>query len=143
MRRHVLTILAFIVATFVTQALSHFVVAADHYAAVTYIRKEPIFAFGFLAMVIQGAILSALYSQLTNRYGSTVAKALGFSCLMGVFLVSYIALAEAAKYQVPNIASWIGVELTSNLVQFSLFGSFLNFIYRNAATGNSGGSRAL
>jgi len=55
MKKGSLTVLAWVVATFGTQAPSHFLVFADHYAAVTYIRKETLFQFGILAMLIQAS----------------------------------------------------------------------------------------
>lgn len=133
MKRHGVTILAFIMATFVTQAISHFVISADHYAAIPHIRKEPIFQFGFLAMLIQGAVLSVLYARIFRAH-HTIKNAVGFSWMMGAFLVSYMALAEVAKYTVPSTASWIGVEMASGFVQFTVFGILLWLVYRGAVT---------
>ena len=70
MKKRSLTVLAFVVATFGTQAPSHFLVFADHYAAVTYIRKETLFQFGVLAMLIQGVVLSVLYTLYTRFAGA-------------------------------------------------------------------------
>src|SRR6266581_394628 len=64
MRKHLLAVLAYVVATFATQAASHFGVNAGHYAAVTYLRAQPIFALGVLSMLIQGSIMAYLYAQL-------------------------------------------------------------------------------
>src|SRR5437879_13824611 len=64
MRKHFLAVLAYVVTTFATQAVSHFGVNAAHYAAVTYLRAQPIFALGVLSMLIQGSIMSYLYAQL-------------------------------------------------------------------------------
>ena len=80
MKKHALTVLAFVIATFGTQAPSHFLVFADHYAAVTYIRKETLFQFGVLAMLIEGVVLSVLYPRLIGGR-STMKSALGFSWL--------------------------------------------------------------
>ena len=129
MTKHVLAVVAYLVATFATQALSHFVVNVGHYAAVTFMRAEPILAFGVASMVIQGTILSYLYSQMAAPRRS-IGHAVGFSWLAGGVLVSYIALAEPAKYVVPDVASWIGVELLAGLVQFTAFGVLLGFVYR-------------
>jgi hypothetical protein len=137
MKRHVLTVLAFVVATFGTQAPSHFVIFADHYAEVTYIRKETLFQFGVLAMLIQGVVLSVLYARFDG--GKSMTKsALGFSWLMGAFLVSYSAFAEAAKYMVSSVASWIAVELAVGSVQFTLFGLLLGLIYRERTERGAG-----
>ena len=129
MKKLCLTVLAFVVATFGTQAPSHFLVFTDHYAAVSYIRKQTLFQFGVLAMLIEGVVLSVLYTHVAGGKGTT-KTALGFSWLMGAFLVSYTACAEAAKYMVPSVASWIAVELAVGLVQFTVFGLLLGLIYR-------------
>lgn len=129
MRKHFLAVLAYVVATFATQAVSHFGVNAAHYAAVTYLRAQPIFGLGVLSMLIQGSIMSYLYAQLP-RSGRSIGDAVLFAWLVGSILVSYEALAEAAKYGVPSVASWIAVEVAAGFVQFTLFGALLGWVYR-------------
>ena len=53
-----------------------------------------------------------------------------FAWLVGGILVSYEALAEAAKYSVPGIGSWIAVELGAGVVQFTLYGALLGWVHR-------------
>ena len=132
MKRHVLAVLAYVVATFITQATSHFGINAGHYAALNYMRKDPIFPLGILLMLIQGAVLSYFYARMTGPKRS-IASAVEFAWMSGAILVSYIALGEAAKYQVPSITSWLLVEGMVGLVQFSLYGILLGLIYRHFA----------
>src|SRR5437879_13229341 len=108
MRKHFLAVLAYVVATFATQAVSHFGVNAAHYAAVTYLRAQPIFALGVLSMLIQGTIMSYLYAQLP-RSARSIGSAVIFAWLVGAIIVSYEAIAEAAKSGVQCVASWIEV----------------------------------
>ena len=129
MTKHVLAVMAYMVATFATQALSHFVLNVEHYAAVTFIRAEPFFPLGVASMVIQGTIFSYLYSRMSAPRRS-IGHAVGFSWLVGGALVSYIALAEPAKYAVPDVTSWMAVELLAGFVQFTAFGVLLGFVYR-------------
>lgn len=129
MKKHVLALLAYVVATFATQAVSHFGVNAAHYAAVTYIRAQPIFALGVLAMLIQGSIIAYAYAQVPEA-GRSVGHAVLFAWLLGGILVSYEALAEAAKYSVPSVASWIAVEVAAGFVQFTLYGVLLGWVHR-------------
>jgi hypothetical protein len=131
MTKHVLTVLAYVFATFLTQGVSHFALATDHYATVSYLRAEPILAFGFLAMLIQGTILSVLYRALSQGQWP-LRKAIAFSLTMGAFLASYIAFGEAGKYAVPSVPAWLGVELAAACVQFLIFGVLLGLIYRPA-----------
>ena len=60
--------------------------------------------------------------------------ALRFAWVMGAFLTAYTALVEAAKYTVPSVAAWIGVELSAAAVQFTLFGVLLYFAFRRSGT---------
>lgn len=130
MRQKILAVAAFAVATFTTQATSHFLVNAEHYATVSYLRRAPIFPLGIAAMLIEGIILMYLYSRLTGA-GRSIGHALRFAWLAGGFLVSYTALAEAAKYTVPEVSSWIAVETGAGFVQFTLYGLMLGWVHRN------------
>ena len=130
MRRHALAVLAFAVATFATQAASHFLVNAEHYATVAHIRKAPIFPLGIAAMLIEGMILTSVYTRMTGT-GRSLGHALRFAWLVGGFLVSYTALAEAAKYTVPEVTSWIAIEVAAGFVQFTLYGLMLGWVHRN------------
>jgi len=122
--------LGYVVVTFLTQGTSHFAINREHYAAVASLRTEPIFALGIASMLIQGSILSYLY-PIFCRGGSSWIKGLGYGVLIGVFFVSYPALAEPGKYIVPSIPSWIMVEGSVGLIQFGLFGLLLAAIYRS------------
>ena len=124
MLKHVLAIAGYIVATFATQAMSHFVVFKAHYDAMTIMKPDPDFALGIASMVIQGAVLSFVYAR-SSFSSAGLGGALRLSWLLGAFLVSYIALAEAAKYAVPFVGSWIGVEALAGAVQFTLAGVLL------------------
>jgi len=124
MLKHILAVAGYIIATFATQALSHFVVFKAHYDAMTIMKPDPSFALGIASMIIQGTVLSLVYAG--SRFsGEGLTGALRLSWLLGAFLVSYIALAEAAKYAVPSIPAWIGVEALAGAVQFTLAGVLL------------------
>ncbi len=86
MRKHFLAVLAYVVATFATQAVSHFGVNAAHYATVTYLRAQPIFALGVLSMLIQGSIMSYLYAQLPSWIAVEVAAGFVQFTFYGVLL---------------------------------------------------------
>ena len=129
MKRHILAVIGYIAATFATQATSHFLLFREHYAAVSYMKSEPVFALGITSMIIQGIVISVVFAN--SRFsGKTLFDALKLTWLFGVFLVSYIGLAEAAKYAVPSIPSWIGVEFLAGAIQFTLAGVFLWLAHR-------------
>lgn len=125
----VLGTLLFIIISFVAQALSHFVVNAAHYASIPFMRTESIFLLGIITMTIQGLVLSHLFI-IYSKQEYTFKKGLIYGVLLAAFFVSYPALVEPAKYQVPSISSWILVEGTVGLLQFSLFGILLSMLFR-------------
>jgi len=129
MKRHLLSVLGYVVATFATQATSHFAVNADHYAAVAHIKSDPIIPLGLLSMLIQGTVLSYVYAN--SRFQEKgVWGAVTLSWMLGAFLVSYIALAEAGKYSVPDVASWIAIEAVVGFLQYSLAGLLVGMAHR-------------
>jgi hypothetical protein len=131
-----LSAVAYVVVTIGVQAVSHFGVAASHYAAVSFLRPEPIAVLGIVASAIQGAALTYLF-QRTRLPGTGILPALAFSWVAGAILVSYIALVEPAKYAVPSVAAWIAVELGFGFVQFTLFGLLLALIHRRATSASA------
>ncbi len=128
MKKHILSVFGYILATFGSQATSHFLLFKQHYADIPYMKPEPIFALGFTSMILQGSILSVVYAN--SKFASnSLLDSLKLAWLFGLFLVSYIGLAEAAKYAVPDIASWIGIEFFVGFIQFTLAGIFLKLAH--------------
>jgi hypothetical protein len=80
-------------------------------------------------MVIQGATLS--YVLANSRFNSgRLGDALRLAWCFGGFLLSYIALAEAGKYNIVDIPAWVAVESASALVQYTLIGLAYGLIHR-------------
>lgn len=125
---HGLSVLGFMVVSFAAQGMSHFVINRDHFSAISYLREEPVIPMGLLAMVIQGLAISV---ALRAWRGGDVTIANGFAVALvfGIFLIAYIALAEPAKYEVPDIAAWMRVETIVGLLQFAIFGLLLGSIH--------------
>lgn len=129
MDKHVLTILAFVLVTFSVQGLSHFVINADHYASIGFLRADTIMPLGFATMIIQALVLSLAMSKLWPD-GASIKHGLVMSACFGLFLASYIVLAEPAKYAVPSIPAWMMIEAVASAIQFGVFGVLLGLIYR-------------
>jgi hypothetical protein len=77
-QRVLLTVVAYVVATFGVQGASHFGVNARHYASLHIMRTEPVFSLGFASMLIQGLVFAALF-PVFHRKGSTIRNAVAFS----------------------------------------------------------------
>ena len=129
MKNIIVGTLLYIVISFLAQSISHFIINADHYATISFMRIQPIFILGFLAMIIQGLVLSHLF-LVYSKNEFTIQKGLVYGLIMAIFFASYPALVEPAKYQVPSINSWILVEASVGLVQFSLFGILLSIAFQ-------------
>jgi hypothetical protein len=127
-----LTIAAYVASTFLVQGASHFAINADHYAGIAIMRSKPVIPLGITAMVIQGFIFALLFPYFRNP-DSPVRSGILFSLAIGAFLTSYVTLGEGGKYTVPSIPSWIVVEASVALVQFTLFGALLGLVHRRRA----------
>lgn len=129
----IVTVLAYVITTFAVQGGSHFAINADHYAAIPIMRAEPVVAMGILSMLIQGVLFALLFPTF-NRGSNPVRNGIVFSWALGGFLASYIVLGEAGKYAIPSIPSWIAVEASTALVQFTVFGALLGLIHRSSTS---------
>jgi hypothetical protein len=88
---------------------------------------------GIVVDGIQGSILSYVFAG--SRFDTGRLKdAIVLSWLFGAFLVSYIALAEAGKYTVPSVTSWIAVEAGVGFVQYTLIGALCALAHRMRPT---------
>jgi hypothetical protein len=52
------------------------------------------------------------------------------SWLLGGFLASYMAFAQAGEFTVPSVGSWIATELVVAFVQYTLIGALLWLAHR-------------
>lgn len=123
-KKIILGTVAYVIISFVVQALNHFVVNKAHYASINFMRAEPIMTLGIFTMILQGVILSYVFLTL-HKTGATKPEGLNYGLLMGLFLGSYIALVEPSKYVAPSVLSWITVEGITSLLQFGVFGVML------------------
>jgi len=133
MSKLILTILAFMVVSFGVQGLSHFMINVDHYAGISFARADSILPMGLAAMIIQALVFGFVMSQLWPD-GSTVWQGVLVSACFGIFLASYIVLAEPAKYAAPSIPAWMMIEATASSIQFGTFGVLLGLIHRKRHT---------
>ena len=116
--------------TFPLAYVWHLVAFKSTYEGLGYFsRDEPIIAFGFISILIQGAILSFIYPLLC-RDKSFVQGAAILVAAMGVYHWTMHVLAEAAKHQIEPLSTWFALETAYLAIQFGLGGCLLAFIYR-------------
>ncbi len=127
-----LAALGYIVVTFALGFTWHLILFKDVYEGFgVYTRKEPIIPLGLASMILQGPILAFLYSRQTPpTEGRTMAGALGFCLLMGLFFASGTVLALAAKAEIAHLGAWFGYSSAFSLLQFLLVGLVFGLVFR-------------
>ena len=121
---------AYVIITFALGFIWHLVVFKDLYRRLAIYTRldDPIVPLGFLAMLIQGAVLAALYPLIAHGANGALTG-LQFGLAMGLFLASSAVIAEAAKQRVSSLRTWFVVESVYYLIQFSLTGLAIGLIY--------------
>ena len=123
--------IGYAVVTFPLAYVWHLIAFKSTYDELGYFaRDEPIVAFGFVAIVTQGVLLSAIYPQLC-RGKSLVRGALTLAGIMGLYHWTMHVLAEAAKHPIEPLSTWFALETTYLAIQFVMGGLVIAFVNRN------------
>jgi hypothetical protein len=127
---------AYLGVTFPLAILWHVVAFRPTYDQLGYFERDPIFALGFLAILVQGLLLSYSYAWLfPQRRG--FSSAIRFASVAGVFFWSCHVVAHAAKQQVGSIGLFFAIETCYLALQFGLFGTLLGLLYRGESARES------
>lgn len=132
MKRTLLATLAYTIGTFTLAVLWHVVLLEETYTGLGYFEGEPDFLLGLLAIVIQGAVLSALFPRV-RLAGSSLTRGMKFAGIIGVFFWTSHVLAFLAKQQTDGAVLFLAMESFYLVLQFGLFGWFLGLIFRDSA----------
>ncbi|MBI5771221.1 MAG: DUF1761 domain-containing protein [Verrucomicrobia bacterium] len=125
----VLAALAYVVVSFALAAPWHFVLFKDLYHSFgIYNRADPIIPLGLLSMIVQGAVMAALYPRW-YRGGAPAVEGIKFGLLMGVFLFSVSTLANAAKIEVKGLGGFLAVQAVFHLLQFVAAGAAVGLVF--------------
>lgn len=131
--RVLLGTLGYLFVTFPLAYFWHLVAFKSTYDSLGYItRDEPIVAFGFGAILLQGILLAIIYPRLC-RGTSFVTGALFFAAVMGLYHWSTHVLAEAAKHELSSLPLWFGIETLYLTIQFVLAGVLFAAVNRPTA----------
>lgn len=122
--------IAYLAITFAMGYMWHLVLFEDLYRRLAIYSRidDPVISLGFLAMLIQGALLAYLY-PLVARGSSPAFDGVMFGLLMGLFTASSAVVAEAAKQRVTSLTTWLIVESIYYAIQFSLAGLAIGLIH--------------
>ncbi len=129
----VLGTIGYLVITFPLAYVWHLVLFEQTYMQLGYFsRDEPIIAFGFGAILLQGILLAFIYPYLC-RGKSYVAGALTLALVMGSYHWTMHVLAAAAKHSIAPLTTWFALETTYLAIQFVLGGFLLALVYRRTS----------
>ena len=123
----------YLIITFPLAYVWHLVLFEQTYRQLGYFsRDEPIIAFGFGAILMQGILLSIIYPRLC-RGKSLVAGAVTLASIMGGYHWTMHVLAAAAKHPIEPLTTWFALETTYLAIQFVLGGFLLALVYRRTS----------
>ena len=114
-----LSVLAYLLPTFVLGYLWHLVLFADRYARLELYRAEVIIPFGLLSMLVQAVMFSWAYPRLLRTEDWTTG-AFRFFAVFGLLSWSFTTLPLAAKYRMTSVADFMLIETAFTAVQFAL-----------------------
>lgn len=126
--------LAYLIVTFPLAYVWHLVLFQQTYDDLGYIdRDQPIIAFGFAAILLQGIILAIVYPKLCAGM-SLVRGTVLFALLMGGYHWTTHVLAEAAKHEISPLSTWFLLETVYLVLQFGLGAFVFAIIHRQLGT---------
>ncbi len=117
------------VTTFGLAYFWHLALFNETYQALGYFEGSPNVGLGFISIVIQGGVLSYLYTRV-NFLGRGMVRGLKFSSLVGVFFWTCHVLAFVAKQEVSRPFLFAGLETLFLMLQFCCFGVLIGLLDR-------------
>ena len=120
----------YLIATFIGGFVWHLLLFKETYVDLKIFTRidDPIIPLGLSAMFIQGALLAYIYPVLCRRRQPAV-DGLRFGILAGVFLATSAVLGEAGKNYVTSLSTWLLLETTYYLLQFTFSGLVIALAY--------------
>ena len=122
----------YLLITFPLAYVWHLVLFKETYENLGYFtRDEPVIAFGFGAILLQGILLSVVFPCI-RRGNSVASDVIRFVAIMGSYHWTMHVLAAAAKHDIAPLSNWFALE-SFYLLQFVAGGVLLAIVYRKRA----------
>ena len=123
MKRYILAVFAYLVPTFALGFVWHLVLFESYYDALGIYRRDIIIPFGFLSMLIQGAIFAWVYERVfAISGGPPLSRAVRYGLGGAALSWSFTTLAVAAKNVMASVGGYVLVESGFTVVQWLLVG---------------------
>jgi len=92
-------------------------------------REHPIMLLGIAAILIQGVVLGYLY-PFFYKGGQPILQGIKFNLIAGLLVYTAMGFATAAKIQIEPVSQFLMYHTVFQLIQFTLTGAALGWIYR-------------
>ena len=106
----------------------HLTVFKKQYDKWQYFPADRSVPLAFIAMVIQGTILSVTYAILPVEHAS-IANIFIFASIMGIFFWSRVVVPSMAQYSTTRKPGFFFLETAYLVGQYALFGALLCVVY--------------
>lgn len=93
-------------------------------------RAQPIMPLGIVAILIQGVVIGYLYPFYKSNENRPIIGGIKFNLIIGLMTYTAMGFATAAKFQIEPISQFLIYHTIFQLIQFTLTGIALGFIYR-------------
>ena len=111
---------AYLVPTFALGFVWHLVLFEHYYRTLAIYRSDIIVPFGFLSMLIQGAIFAWLYARVFGDRPSIASRAIAYGVVGALLSWSFTTLAVAAKNVMTSVPDYLVIETSFTAVQWAL-----------------------
>jgi hypothetical protein len=116
-----LNLLAYLVPTFILGFVWHLKLFHRYYEQLSIYRPNVIIPFGFLSMLLQGALFAFVYPRVVADPAS-LASGMSFGLMAALLSWSFTTIAVAAKHPMTSVKGFVAIETAFTAVQFILVG---------------------
>jgi hypothetical protein len=133
MMRFGLGALAYAVPTFALGFVWHLILFKHYYEALAIYRNDIIIPFGFLAILIQGAVFAWIYEKgFAQRRGALLRRGLAYAAVGAVLSWSFTTIAVAAKNVMTSIPDYLVIETAFTVAQWIIVGPLTALAFAGA-----------
>jgi hypothetical protein len=127
-----LGLVAYVVPSFPLAYAWYLTTFAENYKALDLLRPDVILPFGFITMLIQGALFSWAYPRLfSTARRDWASSALKCACTYALLAWSYAVLAVAAKIQMASVHDFMLLETGWTMLQFAVTAPLMALAWRD------------
>jgi hypothetical protein len=121
---------AYVVPSFPIGYAWHLVFFAPMYHNLAIYRDDVIIPFGLLSMFIQGAVFSWIYPRVFADRNPVLKNGLLYGLGIALFSWSFTTLAVGAKHVMSSVPTYLALETTFTVVQFTVVGPLIALAHR-------------